>query len=268
MISRMHVPCLILPLLAAVGLLAADAPSAGYRLGPGDVLEIKVWDNDDLERKVTISPEGYFTFPLIGKVKADGTTISVLEAEITRRLADGFLINPQVTVGVEEYKSKKIFVYGEVKKPGPYPVTGEITLIEAITLAEGFTDIVGDKAIITRPSGKPGGTLEKLSVDVHSLMRGDGSQNVKLRDRDVVFFTKSEAYFFVNGQVKAPGGYPYPKNQQLTVLKAVSMAGGFTNIASTKKMQLIREGEREALEVGPTFAIEPGDIVMVRERWF
>ena len=258
--------CVLLTILT-VQTYAGDAKARAYVLGPGDVLQIKVWDNEDLEREVIISPEGYFTFPLIGKVVANGLSVSQLEDEITERLAQGYLVNPQVTVSVKEYKSKKIYVYGEVKKPGSYPVTGDITLIEVITLAGGFTEAVGDKAVVTRPSGEKG-KFDRIEVDLRKLMRGDGSCNIMLRDEDVVFFTKSEAYFFVNGQVKAPGGYPYPNNEKITVLKAISIAGGFTNIASTKKMQLIREGEKEPLEVGPGYTIKPGDIVMVRERWF
>lgn len=110
-----------------------------YVLGPEDILNIMIWDHEDLTRTVEISREGEFTYPLIGKVHADGLTVSQLEKEITERLSGRYIINPQVTVTVKEYH-RFFYVFGEVKKPGRYPLEMGTTVLKAITTAGGATD--------------------------------------------------------------------------------------------------------------------------------
>lgn len=113
--------------------------SKDYLIGPEDILSIVVWDHEDLTRKVQVSREGDFSYPLIGKVKADGLTVSQLEKEIAQRLSGRYIINPQVTVTVEEYH-RFFYIFGEVKKPGRYPLEAGTTVLKAITTAEGATD--------------------------------------------------------------------------------------------------------------------------------
>lgn len=111
----------------------------GYLVGPEDVLNIVVWDHKDLTRKVQVSREGDFSYPLVGKVKADKLTISQLEKEITQRLSGRYIVNPQVTVTVEEYH-RFFYIFGEVKNPGKYPLETELTVLKAITIAGGATE--------------------------------------------------------------------------------------------------------------------------------
>ena len=111
----------------------------GYLVGPEDVLNIVVWDHEDLTRKVQVSREGDFSYPLVGKVKADKLTVSQLEKEITRRLSGRYIVNPQVTVTVEEYH-RFFYIFGEVKNPGKYPLETELTVLKAITIAGGATE--------------------------------------------------------------------------------------------------------------------------------
>ena len=113
-----------------------------YVIGPEDILTIQVWDQPDLEREVQVSREGDFTYPFIGKVHAAGLTVRELEREIARRLADGYIVNPQVTVTVKEPKVEYFYVFGEVKKPGKYEMErGEtITVLKAISIAGGVTE--------------------------------------------------------------------------------------------------------------------------------
>jgi len=113
--------------------------SKDYLIGPEDILEIVVWDHEDLTRKVQVSREGDFSYPLIGKVKADELTVSQLEKEIAQRLSGRYIINPQVTVTVEEYH-RFFYVFGEVEKPGRYPLETGTTVLKAITTAEGATE--------------------------------------------------------------------------------------------------------------------------------
>ena len=122
---------------ATVGVLAllvtasaAAAQSAGdYQIGPQDVLTIQVFDQADLGGKYTVETDGTFSFPLIGRVRAGGMSLRALEGELKTKLADGYFRNPQVTVAIEQYRSQRVFVMGEVRAPGPVPLTGGMTLI-------------------------------------------------------------------------------------------------------------------------------------------
>ena len=111
-----------------------------YILGPEDVLEITVWSHDDLRRELPISLEGQITFPLIGEVKAGGRTTQQLEKDIAGKLADGYIVNPQVTISVSEYRSQKFFIVGEVEKPGKYDLAPGTTILMAISIGGGLTE--------------------------------------------------------------------------------------------------------------------------------
>src|SRR6186997_3177709 len=128
----------LIALIASVG----DALHAGqaaaptnYVIGPQDVLVITVFDQEDLSGKFPVDSDGTFTFPLIGRVKAGGLTLRELETELKKQLKNGFFKDPQLSVGVEQYRSQKIHIVGEVRTPGTYALTGEMTLIEALARA-------------------------------------------------------------------------------------------------------------------------------------
>ncbi len=139
-----------------------------YLIGPEDILSIVVWDHEDLTRKVQVSPEGNFSYPLIGKVKAEGLTVSQLEKEIAARLSGRYIINPQVTITVEEYH-RFFYIFGEVKKPGRYPLEAGTTVLKAITIAEGATD----KAAInkTKIVREEGGVRKEIKAKMGDLVR-------------------------------------------------------------------------------------------------
>ena len=111
-----------------------------YILGPEDVLEIIVWGHSDLRREMPISLEGRISFPLIGEVKAAGKTTQQLEKDIAKKLADGYIIHPQITITVSEYRSQKFFIIGEVKSQGKYDLASETTVLMAISIGGGMTE--------------------------------------------------------------------------------------------------------------------------------
>jgi protein involved in polysaccharide export with SLBB domain len=117
----------------------ADAGSAmqGYQLGPNDRVTINVYGEDDLSREYIVSPGGLVSLPLIGDVVAQGRTAHDLRDEITRRLADGFLNNPTITVMISGFRN--FYILGEVNKPGQYPYESGLTLTQAVAEAAGFT---------------------------------------------------------------------------------------------------------------------------------
>src|SRR5262245_48430248 len=193
---------------------------ASYVIGPQDVLAITVWDQEDLSGKFSVETDGTFAFPLIGRVKAGGITVRDLEADLKRRLADGFFKNPQITVAVEQYHSQRVFVVGEIRNPGPYPLTGEMSLIEALARAGSTLPTAATEAVIVRPA--PGdthtaaaapdaaaaaavrGDPRVVRVDINDLQSGVLTENMKLRDGDTIFIPRA-ATVFVSGQVKNSG---------------------------------------------------------------
>ena len=248
-----------------------------YVIGPDDALEIQVWDHEDLERKVRVSSEGDFSYPLIGKVHASGLTVLELEKEISRRLGGKYIVNPQVTINVKEYRSKKVFVLGHVGHRGTYSVTGQATLVTILSKAGGPTAEAGTKVTVIRPRNhvRKGNPIpleqaregEVIVLDLEKLMGGDISQNIDLQDGDTIYVLKAE-YFFVFGQVKKPGKYVLEKGT--TVLKAITVAGGLTDIASARRTKIVREKEglRVKLKARMTDPVMAQDVIMVPESFF
>ena len=260
---------------------AQPGPSrAEYVIGAQDVLTITVWDSPDLSGKFTVETDGSFTFPLIGRVKAGGLTLRQFEAELKKKLADGYFKNPQVSVAVETYRSQRIFIVGEVRSPGTYQLTGDMTLIEAIARAGSTTPAAAPEAIVVRaPAGKAadGPTLpgshasdssETKRVNLRDLQSGALSQNVALRDGDTIFVPRAES-IYVFGQVKNPGAYAL-QDAETTVLQALSLAGGVTDRGATSRIKIVRvvKGEKVEIKVKLTDLVLPGDTVIVPEKFF
>ncbi|GAB4512836.1 MAG: polysaccharide biosynthesis/export family protein [Haliangiales bacterium] len=153
-------------------------------LGPGDVFEVRVFRQDEMSSEYSVSAEGTISFPLIGVVDAAGRTPAELERDLRARLADGYLRDPQVSVLVKEYNSKKLSVLGEVKKPGTLSFTEGMTVVEAVAQAGGFTDLARKNAVsITRGRGED---KVQYTVPVEDIGRGV-ADNFFVRPGDVVF---------------------------------------------------------------------------------
>jgi len=249
-----------------------------YLVGPQDVLTITVWDQADLSGKFTVETDGSFTFPLIGRIQAGGLTLRQVENELKKRLADGYFKNPQLTVGVDTYRSQRVFITGEVRTPGPYTLTGDMSLIEALSRAGSTTQFAGTEVVIVRaadgktatgpllPNQVEGATT--IRVDLKDLQSGGLSKNVPLKDGDTIYVPLAESVF-VFGQVKNPGEYPL-RRKDTTVLQALSMAGGVTDRGAANRIKIVRivSGKKTEIKVTLTDIVLPGDTVMVPERYF
>jgi polysaccharide export outer membrane protein len=267
-------------LLMVVSIVAgpsAAQPAADYVIGPPDVLLIQVFDQADLGGKYTVEADGTFGFPLIGRVKAGGLTLREFEGELKRQLADGYFRNPQVTVAVEQYRSQRVFVMGEVRQPGPVALTGGMTLIEALARAGStLSTASGEVAIVRALQGGVGtGPLmpdqdagtEVFRASIRELESGALSQNLELRDGDTIFVPRAETVY-VFGQVKNPGAYSVQKST--TVLQALSLAGGVNEHGAMNRLQVIRveNGIRRELRVKLTDQVHPEDTIIVPQRYF
>jgi polysaccharide export outer membrane protein len=247
-----------------------------YTIGPDDVLSIVVWNERDLSGKFNVEADGSLTFPLIGRVEAAGLTVRALESELRKRLAAGYITNPQISVTVDTYSSQRIFLVGEVKQPGMYPLRGKMSLMEALARAGSTTQMAGGEAFVVRRSDRgvsgavlpdqAGDASEVIRVDLKELHRG-GIKNVALTDGDTVFVPRAET-IYVSGYVKNPGAYPIEKDT--TALQAVTLAGGVTDRGSTSRLKVIRivDGERTETRMDENDLARPGDTIVVLQRLF
>jgi polysaccharide export outer membrane protein len=262
--------------LIACGHIAAAQSASDYVIGPQDVLTIQIYDQADLGGKYSVEADGTFSFPLIGRVRAGGQTLRALERELKSKLADGYFRNPQVTVAIEQYRSQRVFVMGEVRQPGPVPLTGGMTLIEALARAGSTTSTASGEVAIVRTSQEEvrGPVLpdqntgsEVFRASIRELEGGALSQNLELHDGDTVFVPRAET-IYVFGQVRTPGAYGVQAN--MTVLQALSLAGGVTEHGAIGRVRVARteNGAKKEIKVKLTDLVRPGDTVIVPERFF
>ncbi|MBI3183554.1 MAG: polysaccharide biosynthesis/export family protein [Myxococcales bacterium] len=140
-----------------------------FRIGREDVVEISVWRDADLSRTVAVRPDGYLSLPLIGEVRAEGRSAVELAAEVAAKLQP-YIQEPKVTVIVREVNSRRIYVTGEVVRPGTYPLRGRVSLLQAVALAGGFTDFADREGILLIRQGHGGG---QYPVRYSELLAGD-----------------------------------------------------------------------------------------------
>ena len=195
--------------VALLGFVRRRPAQTDYRIGPQDVLTITVFGEAELSGKYTVEQDGTFTFPLVGRVKAGGVTLREFEQELKKQLADGFLKNPQVSIAIETYRSQRILVMGEVRSPGEYQLTGDMTLLAALARAGGTTPAASREALIVRTPPRGGETAkaareaEIIRIDLGELQAGNMALNVTLQDGDTINVPKAQSVF-VTGQVKSP----------------------------------------------------------------
>ncbi len=273
-------------------LMALPGPAhAQYKIGPEDVLHIAVLGNKDLEMTVTVQPDGRIFFPMVGEIQAAGLTVPQLTDQMTRRL-QSLIRDAVVGVTVREVNSYKLFLVGAVTRPGPYPVRSEITLLQLLSLGGGVAPgaELGQAYIVRRDA--------KIPVNVKKLLdEGDPSQNPVLLPGDTVVIPGSPLVptgapgpgapaglapeapvVFVMGEVRRPGSIPFAKD--LTVVRALALAGGFTPFASPSKVMVIRveAAQRITLRVdvadllkggeAQDVVLRAGDVIHVPESLF
>ena len=247
------------------------------RVGPQDVLRISVFNEPDLSGVFTVDGDGTVTFPFISRVSVDGLTLHEVETEITQQLGDGFLVNPQVSVEIEEYRSQSVYVLGEVGSPGIYRLSGNLSLIEVLVQAGGTTAQAGNELqIIRSASGRaPGGPVlaqeddpevEVTEVSLEDIRTGRLAL-VSLRDGDTVNVPKA-AIFYVTGFVSSPGSYVWSPG--MTVQRAIALAGGYTNRGSSRGIETTRmvDGVSTSVSVSEDDPVQPDDVINIRARRF
>ena len=250
-----------------------ESEAGDYRLGAGDVFQLYAMDITELNRKYVIGPDGKITLPGVGVVSLDGMTREQA-AHTVERLLKPLYLSPKVDIIVEEYNNNRVFVLGEVRKPGQYNFPGRPFLLAALARAEGLTD-KADMRGCTVVRGK--GTL--IEIDLYDLLRkGDRSLNIPLLPEDTVYVKADEEHtIYVLGEVNHPG--VFPRGLEMNVVRAIALAGGETHDAQLKVVRIVRRektGPPQIIElnvagmikgeVENSLQIKSGDIVYVPRR--
>jgi polysaccharide export outer membrane protein len=251
-----------------------------YQIGRQDLLEISVFDIEDLDQTVRVADDGSITMPLLGRLVVAGLTKSELEGLIARLLGERYVRDPQVTVFIKEYESKKVAVSGAVKKPGSYEMLGTKTLLEMISMAGGLDKDLGKEIIIFRRSDD--GATKRIPINLERLVyEADPALNLTVAPSDIIYVpTVEKVRIFVSGAVRNPDLYEVPRDEPVTVLKAITIAGGTTDRAAEKRVQVMRtdaSGKRMTLRVNlrrikrgksEDPILQKDDIVLVPEAFF
>jgi polysaccharide biosynthesis/export protein len=251
--------------------------NSDYTVGPGDRLKIQVWGHDDLNRVVEVTADGTFSFPFIGKVQALGKNVFALENILVEKLSDGYLVAPQLSVAVSEYNNKKVFLFGEVVRPGSYILKANMRLLELISDAGGFTAGRGATGTVVRVpdrlnDAKPvtiedAAGHEIITINLTELTNGDARENIVIVPNDSIYISTADR-IFVTGEVKRPGEVEYQEG--MTVRQAISKAGGGTPKAAIGRTRIVRMNDGREIEIKPQPGdrILPNDIVKVPESYF
>ena len=246
---------LVVGLLLALAASPVSGQARDYRIGPGDVLRITVWGHEDLSRASVVAPDGRMPFPLVGDVEAGGLTPTELESRLRQALGKDYLVDPQVTVAVQEYRSQRVFVLGEAEKPGTYALTGRATLLDVLSQAGGPGKAAGREVVLVRVPKSEGPVVPgakgstTIRVSLRKLLDGDGAENLPLENGDTIYIPKQTS-FFVLGEVRRPGAFMLEK--ETSALEAITLAGGFTERAAPSMAKVLRkrlDGNQETITV-------------------
>ena len=265
--------------LTATPAAAASEPVPDeYLINVQDTVNVTVWENADLTGKFVVQPDGVITLPLVGRIKAAGLSVRNFEAQLTRALADGFLIEPRVAVTLDQQRGSRVFIFGAVSSPGAYAMPEGQTLIEALVRA-GYAS--ASQVVVVRPkrpSAGPtmpenAGDAEVIRVNLKELEKdveqGSLARNIPLHDGDTIFIPRSDpTRIFVSGQVRTPGAFSITENT--TVLQALTLAGGVTESAAINRLRIMRivDGKQKTINAKITDVVQPGDTLVVPERYF
>jgi polysaccharide export outer membrane protein len=159
-------------------------PPVEYRMGPEDVLEVFVWKEPELSTTVTIRPDGRISLPLASELEASGKTAAELQTEITARLSK-YVVQPVVNVMVKQVNSLKISVLGEVRRPDVYRIKNRVTVLDALAMAGGFTDLARPNRVIVLRNTATG--PQRIKINIKQLVEDENGAPVFLQTLDTVY---------------------------------------------------------------------------------
>jgi polysaccharide export outer membrane protein len=255
-----------------------NTPSArpeSLLIGPGDVLHVQVVDAPEMEQHVRVTDNGMIPLVGAGDVKVGGLSVAAAETAIHDHLiATHYMNHPQVLVSVEEYATETVSVIGEVARPGVFPITTPRTVLDVLSFAGGITNVADRNITIQRHGSKDDSASYYVSNDAKQAI----ASQVMVNPGDTVIVPRA-GIVYILGDVNRPGGFAMSNNQDhMTLLQALSLAGGVTHSAKQGHARLIRVAEgaqhEQQLNLGeiqkgklPNPTLYPGDILYVPFSW-
>lgn len=250
----------------------APPVSGDYTVGPQDVLNIIVYGEPaPLTGRFRVDSDGSFPYQYLGRVKAEGLTVAAIEDALEKALGDGYLRSPQVSVEIVEYRSQNVYVQGQVRAPGKYPLPANASLMDALFLAGSTTPEAGNWVEIYRQGLAPGPNTASVGIKPADFrvrltdVQSGKAQLIRINDGDTIFVPKQERVY-VTGEVRTPGAFPY--DDDMTIFTAISLAGGITARGSNSRITITRlvNGQRREIDAKQEDMLRPGDQVTVKPR--
>ena len=265
----------MLPVLPALGQETGE-----YRIGPKDLVEIKVFEFPDLNLERRVNENGDVALPLLGDFKVGGSTAGEAAARLEAMLTAKYVNRANVSVIVKEFSNKPVSVLGAVMRPGALNISGRWDLLQAISAAGGVTDRAGRKLYILRRAEN--GLSDQLEIDTAELFqRSSPWWNVPIWPSDVVNIpTRVIVKIFCLGEVKQPGALEFDGDDRLSLLTVIARAGGLTDRAARSNIRVKRRGpDGKDQEFNADYRrivsgkdgdpeLKPDDVVIVKESFF
>ncbi len=257
------------PLIAAPAAVPANTAGPLSPMGPGDSVTLHVFGQPDMDTVLGVADDGTIRVPLAGAVQVGGLSPEAAARRVEKAFKDGgFFVDPHVTLTVTQSLSQRVSVLGEVRQPGRYPVDAKTSIIDLLAQAGGETEFASDTVYVLRTDA--GGTVKRYPVNLRGLTGGFGGSapTQLLRAGDSVFVPRAEQ-FYILGEVQKPSMYKLEPN--LTVLQAISLAGGITAKGSDRRVEIKRtgkDGQQVVIKPKPNDFVQPDDVIRVKESIF
>lgn len=245
-----------------------------YRIGPKDLIEIKVYELPELNQTVRVAEDGTVSLAIIGKVYVTGLTAQELEKKLGEILDQKYTKSAHVTVIIREHQ--KIAILGAVGKPGLYEMVGPTSLFQLLSEAGGLTPQAGKEIHILRERAP--GTKERIILNLDEVLRSGQSGEIMLQPRDEIIVPFDQTLtVYVYGEVRTPGAITYQESKKITLLQAIARAGGLTEWANGIQVMIKRKDPKTGQEKNlwynlkkvvdgkkPDIFLQDGDIVIVK----
>jgi polysaccharide export outer membrane protein len=258
-------PPMPVPAGAAAG---PNAVSPLTPLGPGDSVTLHVFGQPDMDTVLGIADDGTIRIPLAGAIQVGGLSAESAARRVEKAFKDGgYFVDPHVTLTVTQSLSQRVSVLGEVRTPGRYPVDSKTNIIDLLAQAGGETEFASDTVFVLRTDAA--GAVKRYPVNLKGLADAGASAPTQLlRGGDSVYVPRAEQ-FFILGEVQKPSMYKLEPN--LTVLQAISLAGGVTAKGSDRRVEIKRagkNGQQAVIKPKPNDLVQPDDVIRVKESIF
>ena len=239
---------------------------ATVTLAAGDVVTMSVFGRPELTTTVYVSDGGAIDVPLAGSIPVSGLSPAEAAERVATAYREGeYLVDPQVNIVLAAIRSQQISVVGEVARPGRFPIDTRTSVLDALAQAGGIGPLGSEKAYILR-RGKDG--VDRFEVDLKDLLAAGSGQVVELRAGDTIVVPKAPL-FYIYGEVQRPNSYPL--RSSMSVIEAVSVAGGLTPRGSAGRIEIkrkLKDGKFKRFDADIDDSVEPEDVINVRERIF